>query len=58
MGNFLVKGFPTFNPQSYQGLWYEIARYPNFFEKICQNATALYNLKEGYLEIINRCFKK
>jgi apolipoprotein D and lipocalin family protein len=43
----------------YVGLWYEIARIPNRFQKKCmQNTTAQYSLREdGKIEVINRCLK-
>jgi apolipoprotein D and lipocalin family protein len=42
--------------QRYAGTWYEIARYPNRFEKGCRGVTASYRLLEdGRLEVINRC---
>jgi len=40
----------------YGGTWYEIARYPNRFERKCQGATARYTIKEGRIEVLNRCF--
>jgi apolipoprotein D and lipocalin family protein len=44
----------------YAGLWYEIARIPNRFQKKCiQNTTAHYSLREdGKIEVINRCLKE
>ena len=44
----------------YKGKWYEIARYPNRFQKKCVgNTTATYNLKEGgAIEVINECLKQ
>jgi len=44
----------------YSGNWYEIARYPNRFQKQCVgNTTANYRLKQnGDIEVINRCKKK
>lgn len=42
--------------QRYSGTWYEIARYPNRFEKGCNGVTATYRVdKDGSLEVINRC---
>jgi apolipoprotein D and lipocalin family protein len=43
----------------YAGLWYEIARIPNRFQKQCmQNTTAQYSLRDdGKIEVINRCLK-
>lgn len=41
----------------YMGRWYEIAKYPNWFQKKCVGDTsAAYILKpEGTVEVINRC---
>lgn len=44
----------------YSGTWYEIARYPNKFEKDCAgNVTANYTLKDdGKIAVTNKCLKK
>ena len=40
----------------YVGLWYEIARYPNSFEKNCNNATARYTAsQDGTIKVVNSC---
>ena len=41
----------------YLGTWYEIAKFPNRFQKKCVgNAKAEYNLKDdGTVQVINRC---
>lgn len=41
----------------YQGTWYEIARFPNRFQKDCQgNVTARYTIRpDGKIEVLNRC---
>ena len=40
----------------YTGTWYEIARYPNRFQKNCAGTTATYTLRpDGKIEVINRC---
>lgn len=41
----------------YMGTWYEIARYPNWFQKKCAGFTrADYSLKpDGRVQVINRC---
>ncbi len=46
--------------QRYVGMWYEIARIPNRFQKSCAfGSTAEYFLREdGKIEVINRCYKK
>ena len=44
----------------YSGLWYEIARIPNRFQKQCASGTtAEYTLREdGKIKVVNRCFKE
>jgi apolipoprotein D and lipocalin family protein len=41
----------------YMGTWYEIAKFPNWFQKKCVgNTRAEYSLKaEGTVQVINRC---
>ena len=41
----------------YMGTWYEIAKFPNWFQKKCTGATrAEYHLKnDGMVQVINRC---
>lgn len=42
----------------YAGKWFEIARYPNSFEKNCTNVTAEYSQRsDGKITVINTCFK-
>lgn len=42
----------------YTGLWYEIARFPNSFEKNCVAATAQYvKNPDGSIKVLNRCRK-
>ncbi len=46
--------------QRYSGKWFEIARYPNKFQKQCVgNTTATYTLKpNNKLEVLNQCLTK
>jgi len=48
------------NLEKYTGLWYEIARIPNRFQKQClRNTTAEYSLREdGKINVTNRCLKE
>jgi apolipoprotein D and lipocalin family protein len=40
----------------YAGLWFEIARYPNSFQRNCQGVTAEYTLRDdGRIGVINTC---
>lgn len=43
--------------ERYAGVWYEIARLPNRYEKECvANVTATYTLRQdGQIEILNQC---
>ena len=44
--------------ERYAGRWYEIARYPNRFERGCQAVTAEYALKpDGEIAVVNTCRK-
>lgn len=46
------------NPTNFSGLWYEIARTYNSFEKDCVAATVEYILnKDNTYKVKNRCFK-
>ncbi len=43
---------------SYTGRWYEIARYPNSFERGCVGVTADYSLRQdGRINVLNTCFE-
>ena len=44
----------------YVGLWYEIAKIPNRFQKSCaRNTTATYKLRDdGKIEVINKCIEE
>jgi apolipoprotein D and lipocalin family protein len=43
---------------SYLGTWYEIARYPNRFQKGCHGSTATYSLRDdGRIAVVNTCRK-
>jgi apolipoprotein D and lipocalin family protein len=43
----------------YMGVWYEIGRYPNWFQKDCVATTATYTLRpDGNITVLNRCRKK
>jgi len=42
----------------YVGTWYEIASYPQFFQRRCTGTTATYRLRDdGLIDVENRCFK-
>ncbi len=48
---------PSVDLHRYVGNWYEIARYPNRFEKDCvSDVTARYSLRDdGKIEVVNSC---
>lgn len=47
---------PSVDLQRYQGLWYEIARYPTSFQRNCQGVTAEYTLRpDGRINVVNTC---
>lgn len=63
---FPIAGCNAFNPPlavvekvdlgSYTGRWYEIARYPNSFERGCVGVTADYSLRQdGRINVLNTC---
>jgi apolipoprotein D and lipocalin family protein len=54
-----VKPVPSVDLQRYAGAWYEIARYPNFFQKSCEgDVTATYERRaDGRVTVINKCRK-
>jgi len=66
-GCFADKG-TTMNPlvtvnfvdlNRYVGLWYEIARYPNSFQKGCVGSKATYTLRDdGKISVLNECYDK
>ena len=51
---------PSVDFKKYAGLWYEIARLPNGFQKQCAgDVTASYMLLEnGRIKVVNRCLKE
>ena len=47
---------PHVDLERYMGTWYEIARYPNRFEKGCVDVTATYTLRQdGKVTVLNEC---
>ena len=49
---------PFVDLERYQGDWYEIARYPNRFQKGCVGSMATYTLKDdGTISVLNRCYE-
>lgn len=58
--NTELRTVPAVDLDRYAGRWYEIARYPNKFQKQCVgNVTATYTRKpNGRIEVLNECVKK
>ena len=48
---------PSLNMPRYMGTWYEIAKYPNFFQRKCiSNTVAEYSTQpDGTVRVFNRC---
>lgn len=56
--NQKLETVPYVDLYKYLGVWYEIALYPNSFQKNCTNTTAEYILTDkNYIKVINRCNK-
>ncbi len=55
-----VTTVPHVDLQRYVGLWYEIAKIPNRFQKKCtEGTTATYALRDdGRIDVLNQCVKK
>ncbi|AXS80872.1 lipocalin family protein [Dechloromonas sp. HYN0024] len=52
-----VRTIPSLDVARYMGTWYEIAKYPNWFQKKCTGGTrADYSpMSDGRVKVINRC---
>jgi len=51
-----LQSIPAVDLARYIGVWHEIARYPNFFQKGCGQAQAAYRvLEDGGIEVTNTC---
>ncbi len=52
-----VKTIATLDVPRYLGTWYEIAKFPNWFQKKCVgNTKAVYSVKsDGNLQVLNSC---
>jgi len=47
---------PSVDLRKYAGTWYEIARYPNSFQKNCFATSVTYTLRQdGKVGVVNRC---
>ena len=54
-----VRSVPSVDLQRYVGRWYEIARYPNRFQRSCAGeVTATYERRDdGRIRVVNRCLR-
>lgn len=52
-----LQTIPSLDLQRYLGTWYEVAKYPNRFQKMCvRNTRADYQAKpDGTVQVLNRC---
>ena len=52
-----VKTIPSLDVPRYMGTWYEIAKFPNWFQKKCvANTKAEYSIRaDGNLKVLNSC---
>jgi apolipoprotein D and lipocalin family protein len=52
-----VQTVPDVDLKRYAGVWHEIARYPNWFQKKCaSDVTATYTLRpDGKITVLNQC---
>ncbi|MEZ4299809.1 MAG: lipocalin family protein [Polyangiaceae bacterium] len=49
---------PSVDVTRYTGTWYEIASFPQRFQKDCTGTTATYKLRDdGEIDVVNRCRK-
>ncbi|KAA9325378.1 lipocalin family protein [Adhaeribacter soli] len=56
--NAPLETVPSVDLQKYMGTWYEIAAFPQRFQKGCQCTKAEYSLHpDGYVEVRNSCRK-
>ena len=52
-----VKTVSFVDLERYMGRWYEIASFPQWFEKDMTGVSALYTLRQGYVEVLNSGYK-
>lgn len=52
-----LKTIPSLDVPRYMGTWYEIAKFPNWFQKKCvSNTKAVYSVRpDGNLKVLNSC---
>ena len=58
IADFLVKPIKPVDPARYRGIWYEIGRYENLFERGCEGVSTDYELRpDGLIQLTNTCRK-
>lgn len=56
--SYALEAVPQVDLARYLGTWYEIAKYPNAFQKDCVVSKADYSLlQDGVIEVNNRCIE-
>ncbi len=60
VGSGPVEAVPSLELERYAGRWFEIARYPQFFQRNCAgDVTADYALQDdGQIRVVNRCLRE
>jgi len=55
--NALLESLPALQVPPYMGTWYQVALFPNVFQRLCvSDTTATYRqLPDGTVEVLNRC---
>lgn len=55
-----LRTIPSLDVQRYLGTWYEIAKYPNRFQRQCASDTrAVYGLQDdGRIQVVNQCLRE
>jgi apolipoprotein D and lipocalin family protein len=54
-----LESVPNVDLTRYVGTWYEIASFPQWFQKGCTGTTATYTLRaDGTIDVLNRCARK
>ncbi len=54
-----LQTMPYVDLNRYTGTWYEIARYPNSFQKDCVGSRATYSLRDdGRISVLNECYDR
>jgi len=55
--NVTLTTVPSVDLKRYVGTWYELASYPQFFERGCSNVKATYTAQTDFIEVFNQSIK-